>query len=32
VDRDCDGDVDVTGWQPCVNLGPSSGCLVGNVR
>lgn len=32
VDRDCDGDVDVTGWQPCVSLGLSSDCLVGNVR
>lgn len=32
VDRDCDGDVDVTGWQPCVILGLSSGCLVGNAQ
>ena len=32
VDRGWNGDVGVTGWQPCVSLGPSSGCLVGNVR
>jgi hypothetical protein len=32
VDHDCDGDEDVTGWQPCVSLGLSSDCLVENVQ